>query len=556
MKGKRRVLMAAALSASLTFTAAVPGFAAESEAPADAAGSIELPGNLAEGAGELEQALGQAEAGTEGVTAKIEFSEAMQQLLSQSADGQDMSWLGSVTADVVATTGEDGSMDANVRYSLNDTPVLDGLFAYDAADSTIYFQFPQIKDQPFSMNLNDLFRQMTEQGQGSVEQGMEEAMGQLNLSPEDVQRLQSEATELFGSITSDEVSGFIGRYADTISSGVTVEDAGTAPVTAGSMSTDAALTTVSVQPEAMDQILQTSMTTLHDDELIVKIVGSDFAADLVNLLGSSTTNSGSAGNPVTGADLVAAYQQFLEENKDKVAGMPGFSLTYGTGPNGSLTYVELKLLFSGAEFEIFSCSAINDGTQNAFEFDLGQMIVQALSSSSDSSDGQSQPAVTGKTGLLAEGSVSGGKLNETVTIRYNDQAVFAVQLADWDVEKFSQGSLDGNIAASIDGTDVRLAFESAAPDAQSMSFLVNEQALFTVTAQERAADPSEVQPIDKASAAPIRSEEDLEAFLSDADPSQLLQALQDAGVPQELLDDAASEEGEADPAAEPADDAA
>lgn len=533
MKKRFRIFTAAALTASLSVTAAFAGSATEAPEEVQEENSVTLPAGITSDA--LQDALELPASGAEGAEAKIEFGDLFRQLLSQSEEGSDMSWLKTITMESVAAAQEDGSLDASVSYSLNDTPLYDGQFAYDASSGKIYLCLPQFKEQAFSIDLGAVLEEAMKQGKDSASEGM----GQLNISQEDLERLKKDAEDLFSSITEDEVSEFIGRYAQTIISGVTTTNGGTTTATAGSLSADVTLTSIAIQPEAMDQIVQTSAASLRDDPLALKVVGSSFAADVVNLFANMEASEGDSGSAqITKDQLAAAYQQFFDENKDSLSGLPGFSLTYGQDAAGKIATVSFKLIYQGVEMELFSYAGINDGVQNAYEFNLGQVIASALAAEISSSAGteNTQQAASGKTGLLLEGSVDNGKLNETVTVRVNDQAVFAAQVADFDVEKFRQGTLDGNIAASIASMDVRLAFESASPDTQAISVLLNEQNLLTVTAQKVDAAPADVKMIDKASAVEVKSEEDFDAFFKDADLTTLQSNLAAAGVPQEVID--------------------
>lgn len=543
MKRKLGLFTAAALSASMVLTSAAPALAAEpvteaAEEAGEAAGeeaggtedlplSEELPGEDG-GLGALEQFAGKAVK----VQSEVEFGDLFRQLMSQAAEGEDMSWLQKVTMDESVAVGEDKSIDAAINYGLNDTPLYDVQASFDASDLTLYLCIPQLKEEPFALNIGDLIQKMMEESGDDIQNTMDT----LDISEEDLQRMAEEAEELFGSISEEEIDAFAERYAEPVQNAFTITDAGSGQITAGDLSADASLATIAVQPQDMDTMVQTCAANLRDDELILKVVGSDLAADLVSTIGSAEDPSSAA---ITGEQLVAAYQQFFDQNKDSLTGLPGFSVTYGEDEQGNAHSLTFKILYSGVEMPVFTYAGINDGTKNAYEFNLGEMIASAILSSDSTSGQETQPA--GKTGLLLEGNVSGGKLNETATVQVSGQAAFAMQFADWDVEKFKNDQLDGNIETTIEGMSIRLAFESAAPDTQAISVLLNEEQLLTATMAQSEIDPSEVSKIDKASAVEIHSNEDMSAYLEDADPTKLVDGLKTAGVPQEIIDEILSD---------------
>lgn len=365
---------------------------------------------------------------------------------------------------------------------------------------------------------------------------------------EDVTRLQEEAAELFGSISSEEWSDFVGRYAGTVMTGIKTEQEGESQVTAGSLSDTVTRTTVSIQPDAMDKIVRDSVGTLREDPLVLKILGSDFAADLVSMAVKSgadktlDTGADSTGS-VTGSQLVGMYQSALDSVKDNLSGLPGFSLSIGNNAEGKFTSLDLKVLYSGVEIPVFTFATITDGTKNATELDLGELVASSLlgaASGEDQSNAETEAdaqdtASSGKTGLLMEGTTDGGKLNETITIQAAGTPYATVTVSDWDIEGMKSGKFAGSVMAQLGGESVGLDFAQSDAEGQSVSLLVNGEMFVKVTGSIRTADPSSVQKLDTTGAVELKSSDDLEKYLADADPSGLLEKLQAAGVPQELL---------------------
>ena len=138
-----------------------------------------------------------------------------------------------------------------------------------------------------------------------------------------------------------------------------------------------------------------------------------------------------------------------------------------------------------------------------------------------------------------EGTTDGGKLNETITIQITIQAAgtpyVTATVSDWDIEGMKSGKLMGSVSAQLGGESVGLDFAYSDAEGQSVSLLVNGEMFVKLTGSVSTADPSSVQKLDTTGAVELKSSDDFEKYLADADPSALLEKLQAAGVPQELL---------------------
>ena len=535
MKKQIRLLTAAALCANLAFAGAAPGFAAEAAAPAAETESALQAGQ--ELAGEVLNAANEAWK----FSGTMEFGDGLLSLMS--SDGTDVSWLKSAGVEGVVAGGGDGTADANETISLNGTAVCDVQAKYDAESGRLYFSCPDLKKGPASVDLNKIFSGMKSEFQSGFGSGLE-----TGIPSEDMTRLQKEAAELFGSISSDEWTDFIGRYAGTVMAGVKTEQEGESQVTAGSLSDTVTRTTVSIQPDAMDKIVKDSVGTLREDPLVLKILGSDFAADLVSMAvksGSDKTSDAGTDSTgsVTGSQLVEMYQSALDSAKDNLSGLPGFSVSVGNNAEGKFTSMDLKVLYSGVEIPVCTFVTITDGTKNATELDLGEMIASSLlgaasgegQSDVETETGAQDTASSGKTGLLMEGTTDGGKLNETMTIQAAGTPYATVTVSDWDIKGMKSGKFAGSVLAQLGGESVGLDFAQSDAEGQSVSLLVNGEMFVKVTGSVGTADPSSVQKLDTTGAVELKSSDDFEKYLADADPSGLREKLQAAGVPQELL---------------------
>ena len=535
MRKQIRVLTAAVLCANLAFAGAAPGFASEAAAPEAETESALLAGQ--ELAGKALDAANEAWK----FSGTMEFGDGLLSLMS--SDGTDVSWLKSAGVDGVVAGSGDGTADANETVSLNGTALCDVQTKFDAKSGKLYFSFPDLKKAPASVDLNKIFSSMKSDFHAGV--GSEIGAG---IPSEDVTRLQEEAAELFGSISSEEWSDFVGRYAGTVMTGIKTEQEGESQVTAGSLSDTVTRTTVSIQPDAMDKIVRDSVGTLREDPLVLKILGSDFAADLVSMAVKSgadktlDTGADSTGS-VTGSQLVGMYQSALDSVKDNLSGLPGFSLSIGNNAEGKFTSLDLKVLYSGVEIPVFTFATITDGTKNATELDLGELVASSLlgaASGEDQSNAETEAdaqdtASSGKTGLLMEGTTDGGKLNETITIQAAGTPYVTATVSDWDIEGMKSGKLMGSVSAQLGGESVGLDFAYSDAEGQSVSLLVNGEMFVKLTGSVSTADPSSVQKLDTTGAVELKSSDDFEKYLADADPSALLEKLHAAGVPQELL---------------------
>ena len=519
MRKQIRVLTAATLCANLAFAGAAPGFAAEAAAPAAETESALQAGQ--ELAGEVLDAANEAWK----FSGTMEFGDGLLSLMS--SDGTDVSWLKSAGVDGVVAGGGDGTADANETITLNGTAVCDVQAKYDAESGRLYFSCPGLKKVPASVDLNEIFSGMKSEFESGFGSGLE-----TGIPSEDMTRLQKEAAELFGSIRSDEWTDFIGRYAGTVMTGITTEQGGESQVMAGSLSDTVTSTTVSIQPDAMDRIVKDSVGTLREDPLVLKILGSDFAADLASMaVKSGADKAPDAGadstGDVTGSQLVGMYQSALDSAKDNLSGLPGFSVSIGNNAEGKFTSMDLKVLYSGVEIPVCTFVTIASSLLGAASGE-GQSDVETETGAQDT-------ASSGKTGLLMEGTTDGGKLNETMTIQAAGTPYATVTVSDWDIKGMKSGKFAGSVLAQLGGESVGLDFAQSDAEGQSVSLLVNGEMFVKVTGSVGTADPSSVQKLDTTGAVELKSSDDFEKYLADADPSGLREKLQAAGVPQELL---------------------
>lgn len=554
-----RILTAAVLSADLALTAALPLWAADTQSKsAPQSGETEIASlfggiessNAGDIAGKVKDQLGKATAGT----IKVQLGDLFYQLLESSgeSDGTDMSWLKSVSLDGTCV-GSDEGYDASGTVSVNDSPFYDVQVSFDPQQGLLYMNVPEIKDQPFYYNISEMMNEAMAQdsGDGST------VGQQFSQSAELFSRLAEEGQEAFGSVTDQEWNDFFTRYGNLIAAGITAGQQSQTTITAGSLQTDASLQSVSIQPQDMDKILQSGAAELAQDPVVAKILSSDFVTDILTLAQSS--GSGTTGEqslPATGEELLAEFQQFITENLSQIQGAPGFTFTYGTDADGKLVSLQLDLIYSGAQMTLFTANMINNGNQNAYDFQLGEFLATVLAQSTDTSaDGSTEEtsaAPAGPTGLLLEGTTASGILNETITLQNAGQTIFTADIKDWDINKMKQGSVNGSVTVDVQGTPFTVQFSSEANNNQTIDLLVSDSLLAGVTIEAHDGNPADVKKLDRAGAVQFKSEEDMENYLQDIDVDQLRDSLKEkmtaAGFPQEIIDGQNGEEATQDTA--------
>lgn len=449
-------LAAGVLSASLMLSAVSPVWAESTESaaalqPEDAAADLS---QIAEEAGRRDLLKTGAYKGS----FKLEFGQAMLDAMSASSDtGEDFSWLKSAGGDGVLSVDENGGIQFSGESLLNDSHLMDALGTFDDQTGILYLQMPELSDKPIALNLQDMFSSAQDSDitdpddiAGALQDGLSARLG---ITADDQARLAQEAQDLAASIDSQEVTDFLGRYAGTIASNMSVTQESGATASAGSLSEDVTNTKISIDSDQMDAILTACASSLKDDEFILKLLGSDFCVDLINLMGEAYASSQSGQNGVDGQtsgdasaawtemsadDIISVYQQ-LTGSLTAVSGMPGFTLTLGIGADGALKNLSFHILYQGMDISIFTMTMLKQGDRNAFEFKLGEMIAQAFASSDES--GNASGDGTGTTGLSAEGTNAGGLLNETVTLLCNDQTLCEIDLVDWNTADMGSVSL-------------------------------------------------------------------------------------------------------------------
>lgn len=389
---------------------------------------------------------------------------------------------------------------------------------------------------------------------GSFSDGLNAGLG---ITAEDQARLQQEAEDLAASISPEEVSSFLDRYAGTVMANMSTEQAKDVEVSAGSLSEKVNDTTIRIDSDQMDKILQTSASSLKDDEFVLKLIQSDLIVDLVNIIGKATASGESSVVFDTNADLsaqttadetqsaewkdlsadeITAYYQSAMDSFSTVSGIPGFSLTLGNGSDGKLKSLGFSLLYSGMEIPVFDMTMLKQGDQNAFGFKLGEMLAQALISS-DGDDSASGDG-TGTTGLFAEGTDTGGILNETVTVLISDQTLCEVDLIDWNTAGMKDGILEGSLSVNTPAGAILLQCESPDKETEKFTVSLNDEMLGVLTLSLGKADESEVKDFDETGALPIQTQDDFyNDYLASASTDALVQNLIDAGMPQSLLEE-------------------
>lgn len=502
-------------------------------------GETELPGIIGESETELtdRQIPGDAlhDQGPEKGTVKVEFSDAMLARLGADA-GEDFSWMRSVTGTGTAMAGENGKLDFSGEYLLNDGHVADCSLSFDPETGDLYVLMPELNQTPMVVNVADFMKKTAEVSGGD---GLQQVIPQETLS-----KLGEDAGKLFASLTPEDFEKFAGRYAGSIAAACETTQTAGVEVSAGDLKGQVTETTVTISPENMKDLLKKSVTTLRDDELILKVIRSDLAGDILDF---ALTQSGAPGGvSLTPDDLVISYQDALDSmagSLDK-ANVPGFSFTVGNDSEGVLASFNMHVIYSGVDMPLFTYVTLKDGDRNATELNLGEMIASALLGSGE--DGGEAPEESGRTGILAEGTTAGDMLNEIVSVNAQGKAVLTAELENFDQKLAGKGFLTGHAALSVQDQKDLLQVDFTHPDddSQAVAVTVNGNETVTVTVTETEGDAADIKAIDPASAVRVTTEDDFDSYMADFDPAQLEESLSAAGMPQDLLDQIFDDEDE------------
>ncbi len=539
MKHRRRLFWAYALAAVIALSFVLPAAIAsqpDSESqPGASTESTEEPAVGIETETEgISQAIGQILARGYDLTFDISLEEPMREAISSAAKGFDMSWAKEAAFTGTSSGNDDGGIDASGTLSLNGADLYDGRMSVDLNDLIIYLVCPQFRKTPFAVDLKKLASAAQDaavQTAGKSNAGKKAVKAAGNFKASYVKLLQ-EGTDLVKDIQPKELTAFSKRYADVFNQYAEKGDHEKVTITAGALSEAINTHTITVDQDAMSKILSASRDSLSEDSLIQKVLRSDFAVDVANTIMTSIKADGLFDKE----SLYKGYQGLLKKADEGVLSKcPGFSLTYGMDGDGRLASLDLSLLYTGVEVNLFSLKMLSRDTHAAIQFDLGT-LVSALAASKFGGD------ANGETGILLEADTEENQFNGTASLTVAGQLLGQLEAKDFVIDDAEQGKLNGSLSLTAGEAVFEAVFSSQKAGAVKVTGRYNGTDYLTVTASAEATDHAKVKKINRKKAMEVYDQSTWDAYIKDAKITKMIRRLTSGGVPDSIIDSLTSGE--------------
>ena len=480
------------------------------------------------------QALADAAGAAHEGYAEIVLGEAMKEMLSQQASGEDFSWLQSAKLFVQGTPS-----DLELTFNLNGTDLYHLILSVDMEEKALYALCPELKEQAVRVPINDLLGNTMSQFSGMVPpEVLVELLG-----------LGGKATELIASIPAEKWQQEAATYLTPVVSRLASEE-GTKTITAGKLSAEVATQTFGISSEDMQALIPELLTLLSEDEIVKQVVTSDFAESALKIVGKVS------GSSYTGQDLLDIYQNTLRQVAEgDFSNMMGFSVTVGryVQPEESEAYMdaydlEFDLEQGGMTADICDLTAIAETTEesseHAAEFKLGEVAATSANLATESFS------------ILAEGSFKEvGMLDEDLSVIVDGNASKLAEIRDLDFAALAEGKINAKITIYTDDGKIDYIYSTAEDGGQAMEFLIDDASMFTFTSNVVEVESTQIDPIDKENAFTISSKDELFEYLRDAGTVAMIEKLKTAGVPEHLVDQLTGNEAGTESSKENKDDA-
>ena len=539
MKHRRRLFWAYALAAVIALSFVLPAaIASQPDSESQPGDSIESTEGSAAGneteTEALSQAIGQILSRGYDLSLNVSFEEPMREVISDAAKGFDMSWAKEAALTGTSSGNDDGGIDASGTLSLNGTDLYDGRISVDLNDQIVYLVCPQFRKTPFAVDLKKLAsaaQDAAAQTAGKSTAGKKAVKAAGNFKTSYVKLLQ-EGTDLVNGIRPEELEAFSKRYADVFTQNVEQVDHENVTITAGALSEAINTHTITVDQDAMSKILSASRDTLADDNLVRKILKSDFAVDVANAIVTAVKSDGLFDQE----SLYKGYQGLLKKADEGVLSkVPGFSLTYGMDGGGQLTSLDLSLLYSGVEVNLFTLKMLVRDTHAAIQFDLGT-LVSALAASKFGGD------ANGETGILLEADTEENQFNGTASLTVAGQLLGQLEAKDFAIDDAEQGKLNGSLSLTVGEVVFEAVLSSQKAGAVRLTGRYNGTDYLTVSASAAATDHAKVKKINRKKAMEVYNQSTWDAYIKDAKLTKMIRKLTSGGVPDSIIDSLTSGE--------------
>lgn len=463
-------------------------------------------------------------------TVSIDAEEPLTNLLSDAIKGTDMSWLENITLTGASCGNEDSGVDASGVISLNGTELYHGRVSVDADDLLVYISCPEFRKTPAVVDLKKIAgmedADSKDTGGEDTDAGGKDESASFGEFRSNYAMLAGEAGNLLTSLTEEDIEKFARRYADVFLENAAFTYHENVTVMAGALSENISTTTVTVDQSGMASILDKSIDTLKEDQLISKVLASDFACDLTN-----TVRQAMKYETYLGSDQIyegyLSLLAFLE--KEDFSQVPGFSLTYGYDSHGQLAHLEFSLLYSGAAAKIFSIDTLQTDTHLSAQFDLGDLI-SALIAKYWKGDSN------GTTGILIEADKASDVVHDSFLVMVAGQEIASVYLDNFQIQDLQEGVVEGLATLKIGDSVYTAQFTHPQQGTEIITGKYNDTEYLKITAEAQSKDDPKVDRIKREKAMPVYDQSTWDAYIKDAKLAKMIDQLPKAGVPDSIME--------------------
>jgi len=501
MKFRRGMAAALFAAAAMTFSP-VLSFAQDGKITADTV-SADVLEKAADIGNEAAKAVPDGSyVGSAGLT----ITEAMQNIISTSmANGTDMSWLESAGADFSESSNDQGGVDGELTFSLNDTGLYHVSFSVEPDTKKVYLVCPELKKEPVVLSFS------------GAQKSAQQQVTKLT-KPEQLKKYAEAASQVqdfLASVSKKEIGADLERYSAILTSYIE-EGQSVLPVTAGSLTAEANAVTFTCREDSAGELIQELLNALSEDPIVEKACGSDLSTTVLKLLGMPD------GQEISGDKLYGLFQSFVKSaaKSDFLKTVPGLSVTVGMDRDSMPVEFDAALLTKGMKVGLFSIRCLVQDGRHAFQADLGQML-------------QEQAGISG---VLLEGGTEDGILNETFSILNDNMPVWSTSIEDLDLAQLKKGKLSGTYVLPVGNTEWKLNFKADDEGAQTVELLQDDTLLATLSLKLNKSEDVKLDKIDKDSAFEISDRSSMYQYIKDAHLSSMFEKLEDAGVPANLVE--------------------
>ena len=441
---------------------------------------------------------------------KISFGDVLMDYIATEAGiaKEDISWISSIG--VSSNTASNGNLlETNGNLLLNDKSILGGELIFDSENKKIYIRSEQLNEQFMLLDYSDL------------EYG--------NFDDIEVPEV---GFDFYGILPDEEtMTALIEKYLTIVVDSIENVKEESTTLVANGVAQDCTKLTVVINEETVRDMLKAVLRELKDDKEIGQII-KDMAKNV-------------GGELISDEDINAEYDDFIDEINELLEELKNVEFSEGDKFEFTLiTWVDGKGEAIGREFKVdFSDMVVryastHDGTDVGIEVFVGSAEREVVK-------------------LLGEGEVEGTKMKGDIELFIDGVKYINVNIKDYDVDLIEDNYVNGVFTVTVTDEMCDLLVDELDLPKKASDWLKSASLVISMTSDEKHASLGvtlnhgedmiiSVTASNKETksfgidipedAVSIKNEDDMINYLSAFDPNVLINALKDAGMPQEFVD--------------------